>query len=297
MSAATKRVRGHENLVKVACIQFEPKVGHKEDNIKRSLELINEAADNGARLIVLPELADSGYMFADRQEAYELSEEIPKGPASTAWLKVARERKLYIAAGICERAGEVLYNSSILVGPDGYIGTYRKMHGWYEEKLFFEPGDLGFPVFKTPIGRIGICICYDIWFPESIRLLAVGGADIVCVNTNWVPITGQDPTQKPMAIYLTMTAAHTNQVWVAAANRVGVERDQPFVGHSLICNPAGWPVAGPASETDEEILYADCDLTLGRRGKHWNELNVPLRDRRTDFYDVTLGTGIKPHAF
>ena len=93
----------------------------------------------------------------------------------------------------------MLYNSSVVIGPQGHLGTFRKVHLWNEENLYFEPGDVGYPVFKTPLGRIGTFICYDCWFPESFRLCALQGADIVCVPTNWVPIPGQDPKREAMA--------------------------------------------------------------------------------------------------
>ena len=117
---------------------------------------------------------------------------MPAGETTAAWSEAARRHNIYIVAGIAERAGGALYNSAVVLGPSGYIGTFRKVHLWAAENLFFEPGDLGFPVFKTPIGRIGVAICYDGWFPETFRLQALQGADIVCVPTNWVPIPGQE---------------------------------------------------------------------------------------------------------
>jgi len=123
------------------------------------------------------------------------------------------------------------------------------MHLWHEEKLFFEPGDLGLPVFAAMLGCLG------------------------------------------------MTAAHFNGIYVAAADRVGTERQQPFLGHSVIVNPMGWPIAGPASPDKEEIIYADCNPVEARRARTLNDLNVLMRDRRTDVYDATLGTGLRPRAF
>ncbi len=297
MRVDERRVRGTEGRVKVACIQFEPRVGYKEENVARSVELLTGAADEGSGLCVMPELSNSGYVFNTRAEAYELAEAVPDGPTTQVWMKVARDRNLLIAAGIAEQADGRLYNTAVLVGPDGYIGKYRKMHLWYEEKLFFEPGDLGFPVFATALGCIGMCICYDIWFPETLRLLAVQGADLVCVPTNWVPMPGQPVHERPMAVYLCMTAAHCNGIYVAAADRVGTERQQPFLGHSVMVSPVGWPLAGPASGDKEEIIYADCNLVEARRTRTLNDLNVIMRDRRTDFYDATLGTGVKRRAF
>jgi predicted amidohydrolase len=173
-----------ESPVKIACVQMEPAVGESEANIQRSAELIETAAGQGANLIVLPELANSGYVFKTREEAFALSEELPGGPACETWSALAARHGLHIVAGICEREGEVLYNSSVVIGPKGHVGTFRKVHLWNEENLFFEPGNLGYPVFKTPIGRIGTFICYDCWFPESFRLCALQGADIICVPTN-----------------------------------------------------------------------------------------------------------------
>jgi len=284
----------NEAVVKIACVQMNPKVGEKENNIKKSVTMINEAAKNGANLIVLPELANSGYVFNSREEAFELSEEIPKGKTTKAWMDAAAKNNVYIVAGINERDNNLLYNSSVIVGPDGYIGTFRKVHLWNEENLFFEPGNLGFPVFKTPIGRISSNICYDSWFPESFRLAVLQGADIVCVPTNWVPIPGQAKGERAMANSLIMAASHCNSVFIAAADRVGEERGQPFEGQSIITSYTGWPIAGPASRDKEEIIYAEANLADARRKRNWNEYNQPLRDRRTDVYSEMLGSTHKP---
>lgn len=283
-----------EALVKIACIQMEPIIGEKDRNIRHSVTLIENAADAGARLLVLPELANSGYVFRSREEAFELAEEVPGGPTCDAWMTIAKARDLYIVAGIAERDGDELYNSAVVIGPEGYIGTFRKVHLWNEEALYFEPGNLGFPVFNTPIGRIGTFICYDGWFPESYRLCALQGADIICIPTNWVPIPGQDPKREAMANILVMGSAHSNSVFVAAADRVGTERGQPFVGQSLITSYTGWPIAGPASDTDEEIIYAEVNLSDARRKRNWNEYNQILRDRRTDVYEEMLGAPVEP---
>ena len=284
--AATER---SEAAIRAAAIQMEPIVGETERNIRHSIDLITTAADEGATLIVLPELASSGYVFETREEAFAVAEPVPQGAACTAWAAIEAERGLWIVAGLAEREGDRLYNSAVLIGPEGHAGTFRKVHLWNAENLFFEPGDLGFPVFRTPIGRIGIFICYDGWFPESYRLCALQGADIICIPTNWVPIPGQDPDREAMANILVMGSAHSNSVFVAAADRVGTERGQPFLGQSLITSYTGWPIAGPASAIAEEILYADVNLADARRKRNWNEYNQVLRDRRTDVYSEMLG--------
>ncbi len=279
-----------ESIVKIACCQMEPIVGNKSDNLKKSIQMIEEAASNGANLIVLPELCNSGYVFETREEAFELSEEIPSGESCKSWSKICKKLGVHIVAGINERAGDLLYNSSVVIGPNDYVGTFRKVHLWNEENLFFEPGDLGFPVFKTPIGRISCHICYDSWFPESYRLAALQGADIVCVSTNWVPIPGQDKDREAMANILVMAAAHVNSVFIAAADRIGTERGQPFIGQSLITSYTGWPIGGPASTDKEEIIYAEANLSDARRKRNWTEYNQPLRDRRKDVYGEMLGS-------
>nr|WP_244471052.1 nitrilase family protein [Microvirga massiliensis] len=269
---------------------MEPVFGATEANVKKTLALIEAAADQGATLVVLPELINTGYVFKTRAEAFELAEPVPSGPSSTAWMDVARRKHIYVVAGIAERDGNSLFNSAVIIGPQGHIGTYRKMHLWNAENLFFEPGNLGFPVFPTPIGRIGVAICYDGWFPETYRLIALQGADIVCVPTNWVPIPGQHEGREAMANILAMAAAHTNSMFIACADRVGTERGQPFEGQSLIVSYSGWPIAGPATRDTEEILIAELDLGEARRKRNWNDFNHVLRDRRTDAYADLLGS-------
>ena len=276
----------------IACIQMEPHVGDIEGNIARSVAQIERAAGEGAGLVVLPELTNSGYVFADRAEAFALAEEIPGGPAMRAWSECAARHGIHICAGIAERDGPRLFNSAVLIGPEGHIGTFRKIHLWNEENLWFEPGDLGFPVFHTPIGRIAMAICYDIWFPESFRLAALQGADIVCVPTNWVPIPGQAEGEKAMATVLAMAAAHSNSICIACANRIGTERGQPFEGQSLIVSHTGWPVAGPASQDGDELVTAEIEPGAARRARNWNAFNQVLRDRRTDVYGEMLGSGV-----
>jgi N-carbamoylputrescine amidase len=211
-----------------------------------------------------------------------------------AWAEAARSHGLYIVAGIAELADQALFNSAVVVGPEGFVGVYRKNHLWGEENLFFEPGNLGVPVFRTPIGRIACAICYDIWFPEVFRLAALQGADILCVPTNWVPMAEQPADLPVMANVLAMGGAHSNSIFVAAADRVGIEREQPFIGNSLIVSCTGWPLAGPASRDGEEILVADLNLSDARRKRNWNAFNQVLRDRRTDVYDEMLGAASKP---
>lgn len=288
----TTSIHEPESKVRIACLQMEPHVGEKERNLARCMEMIDEAAKADANLVVMPELCNSGYVFNTRAEAQSLAEEIPEGPTCRAWVDAAALHGMHIVAGIAERDGRALYNSAVVIGPQGVIGTYRKNHLWAAENLFFEPGNLGVPVFQTDIGRIAAAVCYDIWFPEVFRLAALQGADILCVPTNWVPMPDQPKNLPKMSNILAMGGAHSNSMFVAAADRVGVERGQPFIGNSLVVGYTGWPIAGPASEDREEMLIADANLSDARRKRNWNDFNQVLRDRRIDFYAEDLGANI-----
>lgn len=270
--------------VKIACIQMEPQIGDVAGNRAAAARFIVAAARRGARLIVLPELCNSGYVFHSRQEALALAEEIPAGPTCQEWGALARRLRVYIVAGIAERDGPALYNTAVVIGPDGYIGKYRKLHLWNRENIYFTPGNLGVPVFDTPFGRVGVAVCYDGWFPEVYRLGALQGADLICVPTNWVPMPDQPPGQQPMAVTLAMASAHSNALFIACADRVGIERDQAFIGASVIVHCSGWPMAGPAGQNDEAIIYAELDLSEARGQRRLNEFNQLLGDRRGDVY-------------
>ncbi len=273
--------------VKVACLKMDVKIGNIAENIRKSVQMINEAADNGAELIVLPEMANSGYNFDNRQEAIRLAENLEDSESVKAWCGAARDRNVYIVSGITEIDGTDLYNTAVMIGPEGLIGKYRKLHLWEEEFLWFEPGNLGLPVFHTPIGKIGIVICYDMWFPETYRILAAQGADIVCVPTNWVTIDSLPDNMKNFGPVLAMAAAHSNGIYVAAADRVGIERDMVFPGKSLIVRTAGIPIAGPADDT-EQIIYGNCNFAKVR-AHGINKYNSTKSDRRLDLYDEFLG--------
>lgn len=270
--------------VRVACCQIAPEVGRKAANLARTADFIERAAGEGANIVVLPELCSSGYVFESRAEASALADAYADGETTSLWGRLARDLGVHIVAGFAERSGAMLYNAAAVIGPGGRIGLFRKVHLWSDENLFFAPGDLGFPVFATKHGMLAVGICYDGWFPEFYRSCALKGAELICMPTNWVPIPGQDPNREAMANILTMSAAHTNSICIAAADRVGTERGQPFIGQSLIVSHTGWPVGGPASATEEQIVIADLDLALAKRARRWNDFNQVLRDRRPEAY-------------
>ena len=283
-----KREKGKESLVKVAAIQFEPHIGDKEYSVSEGLKLIEKAGAMGVKLMVLPELSNTGYIYNSREEAFAMSEPVPDGPTTREWIRMAKKYDAYICAGITEREGNCLYNSVAVVGPDGHIGTYRKTHLWNEEKMWFEPGNLGYPVFSLPFGKIGCRICYDIWFPEVTRIYVAQGADIICDSTNWVVVDPLQTKAKPTAAYSAQQMSLMNAVFSICADRVGTERDCVFIGNSCITDPGGGFVAGPGSPDKPEIVSAEINLMLARY-RHWSDFNNPLTDRRTDLYDAFLG--------
>ena len=285
LSAQDETERG---LTKVASCQIKPIIGEKKKNISNIQVHIEEASAKGAEIIAFPELANTGYVFETRKEAYSLAEGIPGGETSDTVEELARRRQVYVALGIAEKEQNNLYNSSVLFGPQGFIGKYRKLHLWNKEKLFFEPGDLGLPVFNTELGRLAMYICRDMWFPESTRIYALQGADVVLNLTNWVAST-LSPRVVGLYHSVCIAESHVNTLPMVVADRVGTERGQPFLGASIIVDPNGAIVAGPASMENEEIIYGKLNLMESRSMKTKTQLNHALHDRRTDVYDSMLG--------
>ena len=274
----------------VAVAQLELQPGALEDNRARILDAIAQAIGRGANLIVLPELASSGYRLKDWNEAREASETIP-GPTTEAWENAARNGDCYVVGGICEQVGDSLYNSVAVVGPGAVLGIYRKLHLFHEERLLFTPGDAGLPVLSLPFGRVGVLVCYDLRFVEAMRILSLRGADLIAVPTAWAP--GFDKSLPPDGIIDQVRAAAVQanlcQVFVAAASRVGTERDISFLGSSVIVNPHGRFAYGPASMDQEVVHVEELDLAEARRAKVRDPLITPLADRRTDVYGEMLG--------
>src|SRR5438128_307194 len=242
--------------MRVAVAQTEPKLAEKERNLEVCLGCLEEAAAAGAQLLVLPECAIPGYMFDSGDEAMQYAEEIP-GPTTEALAEACRRLDLYAVCGLLERDGDVLHNSAVLVGPEGLIGSYRKTHlPFLGVDRFTVPGD-ELPVFETPLGRIGLEICYDLRFPEVTRTLALKGADIVAHPTNF-PMAAKVQTE-----VITLARAAENRVYLLTANRVGKERWGEFCGWSQIVDPYGRRLA-EAGETEEALLVADVELEKAR---------------------------------
>ncbi len=275
--------------VTVALIQTRCGPG-KADNLEQAIERIAEAAAAGAGVICLQELFATAYPCQEENHArFDDAEPIP-GPTSQRLCEVARQLGVVIVGSIFERRAAGLYhNTAIVCDADGQlVGRYRKMHipddPLYYEKFYFTPGDLGFSSFDTAQGRLGVCICWDQWFPEAARLTALTGAQIIFYPTaiGWHASEKAPFGKSQHDAWETMMRSHAiaNGVFVAAANRTGTEGEIEFWGSSFVCDPNG-NVLNRASHEEEAIVYADCDFAkIDVVRTHWPF----LRDRRTDAY-------------
>jgi 5-aminopentanamidase len=242
--------------MRVAVAQIEPALGQTERNLEVCLARLEEAAGLGAELLVLPECAIPGYVYESADEALPFAEEIP-GPSTEALAAACARLGTHVVCGLLETDGTDLFNAAVLVGPDGLVGAYRKTHlPFLGVDRFTRAGD-DLPVFDTPLGRIAIEICYDLRFPELTRALALAGADLVALPTNW-PLAA-----RVNAELLCPARAYENRIYLLVANRVGVERTAEFCGRSQIVDPAGVRLA-EAEATGERLLLADVDVEFAR---------------------------------
>ena len=277
--------------VRIAVAQYEPHVGELEHNLSQAVLWATAAADGGAQLIVLPELASSGYVFGDEAEAQRAAEDPDDGPTVQALREVCAMHECHIVAGISERDGDCRHNSAVLIGPSGRMATYRKLHLYYNEQSWFEPGD-ELPIVDLPFGRVGMIICFDLWFPEPARALALAGAEIIAVPTNWVASfkrTVWDDRGYCQGDYVAMATSAQNGVVMACADRVGVERGVTFIGASIIVGADGWPLSGPASKDRDELLVADVDLDSVEQARRRTPRNHLHTDRRPEAYRASAG--------
>lgn len=259
-------------------------------NLERIGKYVAEAATAGARLIVFPECAATGYCFTSADEAREYAQPIP-GPITEAVHGSCRQHDCYVVFGMLESDGDRIFNAAVLVGPEGVIGSYRKIHLPYLGiDMFTDYGDRPFEVHSAGDLKVGMLICYDASFPEATRCLALAGADVVVLPTNW------PPGSECVAQSAIRTRANENGIYFAAVNRVGTERGFPFIGMSSICAPNGDVLAAPAG-AEEEIIYADIDIARARRKR---VIRVPDKheidrfgDRRPEMY----GQLVAPHDF
>lgn len=286
------RPPGAVNSVGVGLAQLGAPPGDAADNRRRSVEAATALFDRGADIVVLPEMCVPWYS-ADRSRLVGEAEPLD-GPTVEAWRAAAASHDGVVVGGFCERGEDGdLYNSAVAVAGDGIVGHYRKLHLFSTEKLCFAPGDLGLPVFETAFGRLGICVCYDLRFVEVVRVLALSGADLICVPTAWVrgfDRTGLDDGGLIPHAQGAVLQANLSQVFIACASQAGDFGDLHFLGSSILAGPYGQVVAGPLARDGDELQVARVDLADAARAQVRSELIRPRADRRTDVYGVTLGS-------
>jgi predicted amidohydrolase len=272
----------------IAVAQLAITIGEPDANRKAAAAAVAEAAAAKARLVVLPELCDSGYVFgADAArataEAGALASPADDSDTLRQWHALAAEHQLVIVGGFCERGADgKLYNSAALVDASGTRAVYRKAHLWDQEKLVFTPGDAPPPVIDTAVGRVGVMICYDLEFPEWVRLAAINGADLIAAPVNW-PYAARPAGERPAEVIKAQAGAATNGVFVAVADRCQDERGVSWISGSLIVGPDGYPLAGPVLQDRTAVLTAVCDLEQAR-DKSLDGDNDLLADRRPSLY-------------
>jgi predicted amidohydrolase len=269
--------------MKIGYLQFKPELGKPKRNTEKVESFISgEKFD----LLVIPELANSGYLFEDSKELMKVSENPDSGKYCSMLKRMSREKKAHIVSGFCESAveedGMVFYISSILVFPDGEFRIYRKTHLFFNEKKFFKPGNTGFWVYETDVKKhgtikLGMMICFDWFFPEAARTLALRGADIICHPSNLV---------MPYCQNAMFTRALENNVYTITANRIGKdtngENSLEFTGESVIVSPKG-EYLSRASKDKEEMVFVNINPELSRN-KNINGKNDIFEDRRDLFY-------------
>ena len=234
------------------------------------------------QIVLFPELASSGYVFESLDEARSCGEP-SDGPTVSAWVVGAAHFGMVVIGGFAELGDDgSLYNSAAVVGPDGLLAVYRKTHLWDREKLWFTPGSEPPPVVETPFGRIGVAVCYDLYFPELTRGLALAGADLIALPAN-LPLFPRPEGERPVEIALAQATAHVNKVWVAVCDRAGPERGVEWTGASCIVDPDGWLAAGPVRDYGFGLIGADCELERSRN-KAWSERNDVVGDMRPELY-------------
>jgi N-carbamoylputrescine amidase len=238
--------------VSIALVQIGTEPYEVEKNRTLTLDSAKEAFESGADFVVFPEMVVPGYV-ADARRLFSLAEPID-GPTVRSWTALAQEAGGYVCGGFCEREDEALHNTAVLVGPEGLLLHYRKLHRFENEKVAFRPGDKGLPVAHTRFGTVGICVCYDLRFLEVVRALALKGAGLILVPTAW---------------------------------QAGVHGGLEFLGSSILADPYGKLVGGPLSG-DNEVEVVEIDMGLAELARVRSPLIAPRADRRTDVYGIAI---------
>lgn len=261
--------------MRVGYFQFDPVFGA----VARNLDYVSARLGQiDADLIVLPELFATGYQFVSQEEVFQLAEPVPDGATTKRLADMAASRGMTIVAGLPELDGRRCFNSAVVVGPNGFIGCYRKTHLFFEETLWFTPGDSGFQVWDIGMAKVGVMICFDWYYPESARTLALQGAEIIAHPSNLV---------LPHCPDSMVTRCLENRVFSVTANRIGSEarggkERLTFIGMSEVVGPRGRILHRAPRET-EDLTIVEIDPAEARI-KALNDYNDLLRDRRPALY-------------
>jgi predicted amidohydrolase len=259
---------------KAGFYQFRPKFGKLNENLDK---IVNTICNAKAELIVLPELPFTGYYFKNRNELSQLAHEVNDSFIVNALIECCKKKDFYLVTGFAEKENEKLYNSSLLIGPEGLIHTYRKIHLFNLEKYWFDPGNLPLSAQEIRGVKIGMMVCWDWIYPEVARKLSVLGADIICHPSNLV---------LPYCQYTMVSRSIENNVFTITANRVGADKrphgNLKFTGKSQVTNPKG-EIVYRAKANQPELYIAEIDAQLARN-KKMTSTNDLIKDRRTDFY-------------
>jgi len=273
--------------VRVAACQLAIDVDDPAGTRTRLERAVLAAAEAGARLVVLPELAAAGSCFASRDEALAVAQPVD-GEFVTQLAALSARLGCVLVSGICEADGDQVYNSAVVLDQGELRTVYRKVHLWGIESRLFTPGARPPDVVDTSAGRVAPLICYDLEFPEWVRRAADRGAEIIAGPANW-PLLPRPAGERPLEVTKAQAFAGTYRVFVVIADRCGTERGQEWIGGSTVVGADGYPMAGPASdvagEASPQLLLADLDLGLAR-DKSIGPYNDARRDRRPDLYDL-----------
>ena len=268
--------------VKVACCQVALAIGDTAGNRARVRAAILAAAAARAQVVVVPELANTGYMFADLAELQRHAEPLD-GLTVREWTDLASAHGLIIVGGLAEAAADgLIYNAAVLIDQNGLRASYRKAHLWdNENNNLFTPGTAAPPVVETALGRVGVMVCYDLEFPEWVRAAALAGADLLCAPVNW-PLFPRPAGERPSEVIKVQAGASVNRMFIAVADRCGRERGQDWLGGSVIVDADGYPQTTLALGL-EGIHMATVNLS-NARNKHVSARNHVHTDRRTELY-------------
>ena len=274
-------------MTRIGLAQILSRPEAAEANRKVSADAAASLFEQGADIVVVPEMAVPWYT-TDRDALEPLAEALD-GPTVAAWQEQASRHRGLVVGGLCERSGDSIYNSAVAVDASGVIAHYRKLHLFDVEKHCFTPGDTGLSVIETAYGSIGLCICYDLRFVEVVRVLALRGADVICVPTAWV--RGFDRRQYREGELIAhaegaLVQANLSQVFIACTSQVGAGDGVELLGSSVVADPYGRIAGGPLSTVREQLEVVDVDLSEARRAQARSELIQPRADRRTDVYGI-----------